>query len=75
MAFDQVPVDGSKKMADDLMESIEPFDFSQAVDFKTAYLAGFMADKYDVQASRLLMRGSDGVRRMLFRARCRVLQA
>lgn len=50
VAFDQVPVDGSKKMADDLMESIEPFDFSQAVDFKTAYLAGFMADKYDVDA-------------------------
>lgn len=50
MAFDQVPVDGSKKMADDLMESIEPFDFSQAVDFKTAYLAGYMADKYDVDA-------------------------
>lgn len=50
VAFDQVPVDGSKKMADDLMESIEPFDFSEAVDFKTAYLAGFMADKYDVDA-------------------------
>ena len=29
VAFDQVPVDGSEKMADDLMESIEPFDFSR----------------------------------------------
>ena len=49
-SFSHVPVDGSEKMPDDLMESIEPFDFSQAVDFKTAYLAGFMADKYDVDA-------------------------
>lgn len=48
--FDHVPVDGSEKMPDDMMESIEPFDFKEAVDFKTAYLAGFMADKYDVDA-------------------------
>ena len=50
VAFDNVPVDGSEKMPDDLMESIEPFDFRDAVDFKTAYLAGYMADKYDVDA-------------------------
>lgn len=50
VAFDNVPVDGSEKMPDNLMESIEPFDFRDAVDFKTAYLAGYMADKYDVDA-------------------------
>lgn len=48
LAFDRIPVDGSSKMPDDLMESLEPFDFSEAVDFNTAYLAGYMADKYDV---------------------------
>ena len=41
IGFENVPVDGSEKMADDLMESIEPFDFSEAVDFQTAYLAGY----------------------------------
>ena len=50
IGFDHIPVDGSKKMPDDLMESIEPYDFSEAVDFRTAYLAGFFADKYDVTA-------------------------
>ncbi len=50
LAFDSVPVDGSKKMDDALMESVEPFDVTQAVDFKTAYLAGYLADKYDVAA-------------------------
>ncbi len=48
MRFEHIPVDGSSKMADDLMESIEPFDFKEAVDFQTAYLAGYLADKYDV---------------------------
>ena len=48
IGFENVPVDVSEKMADDLMESIEPFDFSEAVDFQTAYLAGYLADKYDV---------------------------
>lgn len=48
LTFDKVPVDGSEAIDDSLMESLEPFDFSEAVDFQTAYLAGFFANKYDV---------------------------
>ena len=48
IAFDHVPVDGSKKMEDQLMESIEPFDFKDAKEFNSAYLAGYAADRYDV---------------------------
>ena len=44
IAFRDIPVDGSSKMADDIMESIEPFDYSQAVPFQTAYLAGYLAE-------------------------------
>ncbi len=50
LGFDNVPVDGSTKMDDALMEAIEPFDLSRAVDFQTAYLAGFFADRYDVDS-------------------------
>ncbi len=50
VGFENVPVDGSSKTDDALMESLEPFDNSQAVDFQTAYLAGYLADKYDVDA-------------------------
>ena len=32
------------------MESIEPYDYGALVDFETAYLSGFLADKYDVEA-------------------------
>lgn len=46
--FIRIPIDGSSKMDNDFMESIEPFDYSQLVPFETAYLSGFYADKYDV---------------------------
>ena len=45
------------------MESIEPFDFSQAVDFQTAYLAGFMADKYDVNAEESIERANSRIKK------------
>ena len=62
IGFEQVPVDGSTKIPDDLMESIEPFDFSQAVDFQTAYLAGYLADKYDVTAEQSVKRANDRIK-------------
>ena len=63
IGFAQVPVDGSSKMPDDLMESIEPFDFSGAVDFQTAYLAGYLADKYDVGAQQSITRANTRIKK------------
>ncbi|MBR6562982.1 MAG: hypothetical protein IKK70_03490 [Clostridia bacterium] len=63
IGFERVPVDGSTKMADDLMESIEPYDFSQAVDFQTAYLAGYLADKYDVDADTSIERANSRIKK------------
>lgn len=48
--FSGVPMDGSSKMDNAIMESIEPFDYGKMMDFDTAYLSGFLADKYDVEA-------------------------
>ena len=48
--FTKIPMDASVKMDNALMESIEPFDYSQIVDFDTAYLSGYLADKYDVES-------------------------
>ncbi|MBQ8508988.1 MAG: hypothetical protein IJ493_03680 [Clostridia bacterium] len=63
LSFAHVPVDGSTKMADDLMESIEPYDFSEAVDFQTAYLSGYFADKYDVTAEDSVSRANARIKR------------
>ena len=48
IAFDNVPVDGSLYMPDALMESIEPYDYKSKTPFTAAFLAGYLADKYDV---------------------------
>ena len=46
--FAGIPMDGSSKMENSFMESIEPYDYSKMVPFDTAYLSGYLADKYDV---------------------------
>lgn len=51
-------MDGSEKMDDALMESIEPYDYSQVVDFDMAYLTGYLADKYDIPSEK----GEDRIR-------------
>lgn len=63
IGFERVPVDGSIKMPDDLMESLEPFDFSQAVDFQTAYLAGYMANNYDVDSEQSIKRANERIKK------------
>ncbi len=56
LSFDKIPADGSSKLSDELMESIEPYDYADLVDFRTAYLAGYLADKYDLDADANLER-------------------
>lgn len=46
--FQKVPVDGSEKMPDDLTESIEPYDLGDLKPYDNGYLAGFLANKYDI---------------------------
>ncbi len=47
--FAGIPMDASRKMDDTFMESIEPYDYGDLVDFEMGYLTGFLADKYDVE--------------------------
>lgn len=60
--YSGVPVDGSSKMDDALMESLEPYDISEAVPFETPYLAGYMADRYDVDAETSMPRASERIK-------------
>ena len=54
--FTRIPADGSKKMPDDYMDSIEPFRYEDLQPFSTAYLPGFLADRYDVDGKQNLPR-------------------
>lgn len=62
IGFNQVPVDGSSVIDDTLMESIEPFRMAEAVDFQTAYLAGYFANKYDVGSEESSYRANERIR-------------
>lgn len=62
ISFSNVPVDGSEKMDDTMMESLEPFDFKQAVPFQTAFLSGYLADRYDVDAEKSVERANERIR-------------
>ena len=50
ISFSRVPVDASSKMPDDLMDSIEPFDYRAITEFSLAYMPGYLANKYDVSS-------------------------
>lgn len=50
VSFTKIPADASSKMPDDIMDSIEPYDYKDLKSFSNAYMAGYLADKYDVSA-------------------------
>lgn len=68
MDFERVPVDGSSKVDNRYTEAVEPFDYSQAVDFQTAYLAGYLADKYDVDAQDCVPRANQRIQESVVQA-------
>ena len=47
--FEKIPVDGSVRFNDAIMNSIEPFDYKDLTKFSYSYLSGFLAEKYDVE--------------------------
>ncbi len=59
--FEKIPVDGSTKMPDDLMDSIEPYDYKELKNFSTGYLPGFVTERYDVKAEDSTKRADDRV--------------
>lgn len=59
--FHNVPVNGSTKMDPMIMESIEPYNIDDAVEFKTAYLSGYLADRYDISAEDSVPRANSRI--------------
>ena len=68
LSFVAVPVDGSSKMDDTLMESLEPYDLSQAEPFNSAFLAGYLADRFDVSADACSARANARMRESMEQA-------
>ena len=65
-AFKNVPVDASSKLDDSLMDALEPFDFSKGVDFNSAYLSGYFADKYDEDKDTTFAKANSRIKNSMF---------
>ena len=62
IGFEHIPTDCSRKMDDALMEAIEPYNFKEAVPFRAAYLAGYVADRYDVEMEECMERATKRIK-------------
>lgn len=54
MDFSNIPVDASTRFDNAIMNTIEPFDYSEMVPYNHAYLSGFYAEKYDETGDKVL---------------------
>jgi hypothetical protein len=57
----KIPVDASAKMNDELMDKLEPYPYDQLKAFKTPYLAGYIAEKYNYDDQQLFPRAKDKI--------------
>lgn len=56
LGYRKLPVDASEKMDDELMDKLEPFPYEKLKPFKTPYLAGYIAEKYNYDDNELVPR-------------------
>ncbi len=56
LEFDKIPVDASQKMKDNYMDGLEPYNYDDLVEFSPSYMAGYFADKFDVNVDECLER-------------------
>lgn len=58
----KIPADASIKMDDTLMDKLEPYIYGEMEDFKTPYLAGFTAEKYNLTDKELQQRATEKIK-------------
>jgi len=63
--FEKVPVDGSERMDDNYMDAIEPFDYATLKDFQSAFLSGYLAEKYDMDSNQCMDRAGQRMKNSL----------
>ena len=62
MHFEKIPNDASMKFDDKTLEALEPYDFNEIMDFKTAYLQGYLSDRYGVKPDDVKNRVNERMR-------------
>ena len=70
MDFDSIPVDGSTRFDNDIMNTLEPFEYKDLIKYNHAYLSGFYAEKYDQESDQVY---SEAANRALASAKDKLL--
>lgn len=65
LMYVKVPVDASEKMDDEMMDKLAPFDYEQIKPFKTPYLAGFIAEKYNYTDDEVQQRAEEKIEQFI----------
>lgn len=53
MDFSNIPIDGSTRFDNAIMNSLEPFNYEEMIPYNHAYLSGFYAEKYNIEGEEL----------------------
>lgn len=51
--YERVPADASKKLDDDMMDLLEPFNYTTMLEFNDSYLSGYQSERYSVGSEEL----------------------
>ena len=62
ISFRNVPADASQRFDNKLMDSIEPYDFNEALPYSAGYMAGYLAEKMDVDEFLCHLRTDERIR-------------
>ncbi len=62
VSFQNIPVDASAQMPDDVMDLMEPYDYGQLRDFEPKYMSGFCGEKYNMEAGLVENRANQKMR-------------
>ena len=60
--FERVPTDAAAGIQNDLMDALEPFDYTGLKDYNPAYMAGFLAEQRDDDPAKMDERAEERVK-------------
>lgn len=59
--FEKIPVDASTRMADDIMDLLEPYQYKDLIDFDELYMSGFLGEYYSETEDKMSDRAKEKV--------------
>ena len=68
IGYVNVPADASEKLPDKIMDLLEPFDYSEMVEFKMPYLSGYYSDKYSYDSEQMKERVEERIEKYIMTA-------